>query len=85
MSVIPEHIYLSVQRPIKIGEYKYPKIELGMIVKVKDEQPNSVINKLYGYLDTQVDRLLEAELAKAGCNRQIVADIMEKDDDAVPF
>ena len=85
MSIVPEHIYLSIQRPIKIGEYKYPKIELGMIVKIQDVQPNVVFNKLYKYLDAQVDRLLEAELAKVGCNRQTVADKMIENDDDIPF
>jgi len=74
MSITPEHIYLSIQRPIKTAEYMYPKIELGMIVKIKDEQPGDVIDKLYTYLDAQVDSLLEVELAKVGRDRQVVAD-----------
>ena len=84
MSVIPKSIGLSIQRSVKVGEYQYNKIDLEMTVDVKDERPRDIINKLYVYLNAEVDRLLGIELNKAGCNRQIVADIVEKDDDT-PF
>ena len=84
MSVIPEHISLHIQRAIKVGEFKYDKVELGMVVSIRDEQPNVIINKLYKYLDVQVDRLLKAELAKLDSNRQAVADMLNADDDT-PF
>lgn len=74
MPIIIKRINLSVQRPVKIAEYMYPKIELGMLAEIQDEQPRDVIDNLYSYLDAQVDRLLELEATKADRNRQTVAD-----------
>ena len=84
MSVVPDHISLHIHRAIKVGEFKYNKIELGMTLSIEDEQPGDIINKLYNYLDAHVDRLLKSELAKIDSNKQAVANMMTRDDD-IPF
>ena len=84
MSIIPKNISLSIQRSVKVKKYMYNKVELGMVVEIQNEQPKATINKLYIYLNAEVDRLLGIELNKAGCNRQIIADKMEEDDEP-PF
>lgn len=86
MSVVPENISLHIERSIKVGEYKYNKVDLGMVVSIEDEQPRDIIDTLYKYLDRHVDRLLRAELAKVDSNKQAVADMMKKDiDDILNF
>ena len=87
MSVVPENISVHIERSIKVGEYKYNKVDLGIVVSIKDEQPGDIINKLYNYLDPHVDRLLEAELAKVDSNKQAVADMIseEQNDDIFNF
>ena len=84
MSIIPKHVGLSIQRSVKVGEYQYNKVNLEMVVNVEDEQPTSVINKLYNYIDVQVDRLLKIELAKVDSNKQAIVEKMEEDD-GLPF
>ncbi len=79
MSIILESINLSIQRSVKVGEYQYNKVELGAVVNVKDEPPKYVIDKLYNYLDPQVDRLLKEELNAVSRNKQTIADEMEED------
>jgi len=74
MSIVPKSIGLSIQRSVKVGEYQYNKIDLEMTVDVKDERPKDIIDKLYAYIDAQVDRLLKAELAKVDRDRQTMAD-----------
>lgn len=74
MSVVPKNISLSIQRSIKVDEYKYNKIELRMGVDIHDEKPEVIINSLHAYIDAQVDRLLTLESAIVKCNKQTIAD-----------
>ena len=67
---------MSIQRSVKVEEYKYNKIELGMVVDVEGKHPKHVIEKLYTYLDAQVARLLKVEVAKADRDRQTIADMI---------
>lgn len=83
MPIVPESVSLSIQRSVKIEEYKYNKIELGMTIKTHDENPKEVIKRLYNYLNPQVDTLLKAELDKAKHAKQVIADVMEDND--IPF
>ena len=84
MSIILKNVSLHIERSVKVGDFKYNKVELGMAADVKDEQPKVIIDKLYDYIDLQVDRLLEADLAKVDSNRRAVADTM-KEADEPPF
>ncbi len=83
MTVIPKNISLSIQRSIKVEEYKYNKIELGMVVDVQGKSPKEVIEKLYSYIDAQVNRLLKVEVAKAYRDTMTIADMITegRDDD----
>ncbi len=76
MSEVQKTISLSIQRSIKIAEYQYNKVELGMMINIEHEQSINIIGKLYRYIDTQVYRLLKVELAKATRDKQAVADMI---------
>ena len=76
MNVIPKNLSLSIQRSVKVEEYKYNKIELGMVVDVEGQPPKVVIEKLYSYLDTQVNRLLKVEVAKAYRDTMTIAEMI---------
>ena len=81
MSVIPKSIQLSIQRSVKVEEYKYNKIELGIAVSLEGQSPKEVIEKLYTYLDAQVTRLLKVEVAKADRDKQSLVDMITEGQD----
>lgn len=65
----PTNIYLSIQRSVKIEDFRYNKIELGMNVEI---EPGGTALKtteyMYEYLNKMLNRLLNVEVASDSKN-----------------
>ena len=72
----PLKIYMSLHRSVKVEEYKYNKIELGLQVDLMGKHPKESIDKIYSYLDAEVTRLLKVEAAKADQDKQTMTDMI---------
>lgn len=62
----PSKFYVSIQRSVKVAEFQYHKVELGVQfdVEPKDSGLNTLINMARDYISDKVDVLLKEELDK---------------------